>query len=93
MLAGSSSTLGPLALGIAAFNGFVDITLPVTGEEQDETIAMGARHMYGENVDMKNLTSEQATGIQKRYDLPAGPLFMISDTMDATAEKIFPWNW
>lgn len=90
---GASSTLGPLALGISAFNGLVDIAIPVSGQEQDETIAMGAQHMFGKDVDMNNLTPVQSAAIVNRYELPAGPLLMISDTMDATAQKIFPWNW
>jgi hypothetical protein len=93
--AGASSTLGPLALGFAAFSGLVEVGLPYNAEKQDDTWAMGARNMFGDDVDVDNLTWEQTNALNQRYT--ANPVLgvanMISDTMDATAQKIFPWNW
>lgn len=93
--AGASSTLGPLALGFAAFSGLVEVGLPYNAEKQDDTWAMGARNMFGDAVDVDNLTWEQTNALNQRYT--ANPVLgvanMISDTMDATAQKIFPWNW
>jgi hypothetical protein len=90
-MTGKASTLGPLAWGFAALVGFVDITMPVSDDEQDETISMGAQHLFGTG-DVKDLTIAQAEQLRLRYQGPLGPVMMISDTMDATARKIFPWN-
>lgn len=87
------STLGPLALGVGAFTTLVDWTIPTTDEQQATTYAKGAEHLYGSQVDPDNLTPEQAQAVARRYELPWGPAYMISDTMDATADRIFPWNW
>lgn len=85
-----SSPLGWLA-GIA--KGFVDATLPYNGESQDETLAKGAEILFGEGVTLDSLSPEQASELAQRYDGPWGMANMISDRMDATADKIFPWNW
>jgi hypothetical protein len=86
-----AASLGPLGLGFAALSGFVDITIPVSAEQQDDTLAMGAEHMFGKK--MSDLSSEEMQALDDRYQGILGPVMMISDTMDATAKKIFPWNW
>lgn len=85
--------LGPLALGISALGTFIDWTLPSTPERQDETFQKGAEHLFGEGVDTTQLSTEQADRLSERYAGPLGVAYMISDTMDATADRIFPWNW
>lgn len=84
---------GPLALAATAFKGFVDITLPVNAERQDETYQMGAESLFGPGTDPNNLTPEQAQAMVDHYSGPMGVVNMISDTMDASAKRIFPWNW
>jgi uncharacterized protein YukE len=90
---GALASLGPLALGVTAFAGFVDATIPVTAEQQGDTYAMGVRHEFGPGVDPDHLTAEQTTAMSQRYSSPLGVAMMISDQMDSTANKIFPWNW
>jgi uncharacterized protein YukE len=90
---GALASLGPLALGVTVFAGFVDATIPVTAEQQGDTYAMGVRHEFGPGVDPDHLTAEQATAMSERYSSPLGVAMMISDQMDSTANKIFPWNW
>lgn len=86
-------SLGPLALGIKALDVFIDWTLPTTPEQQDSTIQKGAERLFGPGVDANELSPEQAQRLAKRYDGAWGVATMISDTMDATADRIFPWNW
>ena len=83
--------LGPVSVGLSALSAFVDITLPVSGEEQDQTIAMGSQHLFHKAPG--ELTPQQSQQLANRYNGVLGPVMMISDTMDATAKKIFPWNW
>ncbi len=86
-------SLGPLALGVSAFQAFVNVTLPTTPEQQRLTVQKGAEHLFGKGVRSDDLTLDQAQGLVNRYEGPWGVFVMISDTMDATADKIFPWNW
>ncbi len=85
--------LSPLVLGISALVTFVDMTIPRTQTEQNETYEMGAQHLFGRNVDVDNLSQEQTSQMSRRYEGVWGAMTMISDKMDTTAEKIFPWNW
>ena len=90
---GGAASLGPLGLGVSVFAGFVDATIPVTGQQQDDAYAMGMRAEFGEGVDPKNPSLDQASAMSQRYAPPLGVAMMISDQMDSTANKIFPWNW
>lgn len=92
-LGGAAARLTPLTFGISAGITFVEWTLPTTPDQVDSTYAKGLEHLYGRDADPANLTPEQATAMQERYAGPIGVANMISDTMDATADRIFPWNW
>jgi uncharacterized protein YukE len=85
-------SLGPLAAGVGAFKGFVDITIPTTPEHQTETYRVGAESLFGPNVDIDHLSKEQADAMGDHYSGVMGVVNMISDTMEASAKKIFPWN-
>jgi uncharacterized protein YukE len=87
------ATVAPLAAGVAAFKGFVDITIPTTPEHQADMYRVGAESLFGPNVDINNLSSEQAQAMGDHYSGAMGVVNMISDTMDASAKRIFPWNW
>jgi hypothetical protein len=93
VLTGVASRLNPLGFAISTGITFVEWTLPVTPEQVDSTYAKGVEHMFGPTVDPNNLTVEQANQMGERYAGPLGVMSMISDTMDATADRIFPWNW
>ncbi|WP_104082184.1 hypothetical protein [Cryobacterium sp. Y11] len=84
--------LSPLVLGISALVTFVDMTIPRTQAEQNETYEMGARHLFGRNVDVDNLSQEQASQMSRRYEGVWGAMTMISDKMDTTAEELFSSN-
>ncbi|MFF1880735.1 WXG100 family type VII secretion target [Pseudarthrobacter sp. NPDC058196] len=87
------ATAWPLELAATALKGFVDITLPVNAERQDETYRMGAESLFGPDIDPNDLTPAQAQTMVDHYSGPIGVVNMISDTMDASAKRIFPWNW
>lgn len=82
----------PLGMAISVGKTFVDWTLPYSHQSQDETYAMGLRHLYGRSADPSNVSTDQAAAMSKRYDGLWGVANMISDRMDATADRIFPWN-
>ncbi len=96
-LNGGSAVVGATglpALEFAAFvsKGFVDWTLPYNVESQDETLDKGAETLFGKGVERSALSAEQTQKLAKRYDGLLGAANMISDRMNATADKIFPWN-
>lgn len=86
------ASLGPLGLGVTALNTFVDWTLPSTPERQDTTFQKGIENLFGKGVKPSDLSIEQAERVHQRYHGIIGVAHMISDTMDATADRIFPWN-
>lgn len=95
VLNGASVATAPfpgLSLATTGFTTFVDATLPYNAESVDETYAKGVENIYGPDVNPNDLTPEQAQGMLNRYDGVWGFCNMISDRMDATADKIFPWN-
>lgn len=83
----------PMALGFGALNTLVDWSIPTTPEQQDATLDKGAEILFGSGVSRADLSPEQADGLTRRYSGIWGPAYMISDTIDATADRIFPWNW
>lgn len=94
-LNGASVATGPfagLSLSTTVFKTYVDATLPYNAESVDETYAKGVENVYGRDVDPNNLTPEQAQRMVSHYSGVGGFFNMISDRMDATADKIFPWN-
>jgi hypothetical protein len=68
------------------------MTIPRTQTEQNETYEMGAQHLFGRNVDVDNLSQEQASQMSRRYEGVWGAMTMISDKMDTTAEELFSSN-
>jgi hypothetical protein len=87
------SKLNPLALGVSALATFIDWTIPYSSEKQDLTLDKGAEILFGDGVDRSQLTPDQSSKLSGRYEGVWGAMNMISDTMDATADRIFPWNW
>ncbi len=85
--------LGVVGAGIVALQGFIQITEPTTPQQVDSTYAKGVEHEFGTGVDPNHLTTDQSQRMIARYSSWWGPMQMISDTMDASADKIFPWNW
>lgn len=69
-------------LGIAATAAtmYGDLTLPTSNEDIDGVFDAGARSMFGKDVDQ--LTDQQQSALNQRYDGLWGVANMISDSMD-----------
>lgn len=76
----------PLAFGIGAFSGLVNYSIPVGGDAQDSLLNWQAERMFGAGTD--EMTPSQAQRLVERYDGWDGPLWMISDKMDQSADQI-----
>ncbi len=74
-----------LGIAAAAAQGYGALTLPTSNEDIDGVFDMGAHNMFG--TSQANLTDEQTSALNHRYDGAWGVANMISDSMDSKAAK------
>jgi hypothetical protein len=79
-------SLNPLGLALGVAGAYIDATIPLDEGDMAGVRDMGAKHMFGRDVDA--LTPGQREALDKRYEGPWGVAHKISDQMDSTAEDV-----